>query len=244
MSKQKYKILPFSIIFFWPKHSIDICFLLIALQSKRKKKNHHLENSVICQPTRSDPDHFLIKKNNRLNLSAIKMANNEQMMAGLNSQERVIAVAKRLTDIGDELERKSRKNSYFSYGSWMCFITVILTVTAYYYPSRDPNMSCLWRLTVMWSQHSFWTAPRRWVMYCRQVIGNWPPYERIILSARTFNKIWFWRAISYIYEQIKRISWLPSYPIKIWDFEIRFHMYKLIVTTCTEAMQFWSNPKT
>jgi hypothetical protein len=61
---------------------------------------------------------------------------------GLEHQERLFAIAKRLTDIGDALDRKTKKN-HFPYAGWMCIITVLLTISAYCCPSKDPEMSYL-----------------------------------------------------------------------------------------------------
>jgi hypothetical protein len=71
------------------------------------------------------------------------MDDDELLIHGLNHQQRLVAVGIKLKDIGDDLERKTRKNNHLPYGSWMCFITVILTISAYCFPSTDRDISYL-----------------------------------------------------------------------------------------------------
>ena len=72
----------------------------------------------------------------------IKMDENDHIRRGLDSQERLFAIAKRLTDIGDALDRKARKN-HFPYAGWMCIVTVLLTISTYCCQTKDPDMSYL-----------------------------------------------------------------------------------------------------
>lgn len=71
------------------------------------------------------------------------MDDDDLIIHRLDREARLKAVAKRLTDIGDDLERKTRKNYHCSYSSWVCFITVIWTITAYCFQASDPDMAYL-----------------------------------------------------------------------------------------------------
>ena len=63
----------------------------------------------------------------------------ELLIRGLNRQEIINTVAKKLTDIGDNLERKARKRKDLSYGNWACFFTALLTMSVYFLPLTDPD---------------------------------------------------------------------------------------------------------
>lgn len=89
---------------------------------------------------------FYHKKDSTLESNSIivrKMDDDELMGQQLNHHQRLIAVGKKLTDIGDELDRSTRKENYFSYGSWMCIVTALLTIGVYCLPTKYSDTSYL-----------------------------------------------------------------------------------------------------